>query len=59
MFKGSESSEIGQIMVAWITFVSEGETNQVDWRASIVVDLVAKIEPTPRWRSTFLTKREC
>jgi hypothetical protein len=42
-----------------IAYVSEGETNQVYWRAGMVVDLVAKIEPTLGGRSTFLAKREC
>jgi hypothetical protein len=58
MFKGSESSKIGQIMTAGVNFVPEGETNQVDWRTCMVADLVENIEPNPRWRSTFLTKRE-
>jgi hypothetical protein len=59
MIRGSESSETGQSMMAGIAFVSEGATNQVDWRAGMVADLVAKIEPTPGGRSTFLAKREC
>jgi hypothetical protein len=59
MFRGSESSEIGQIMMAGITSMLERETNQVDWRVGMVADLVAKIDPNPRWRSTFLSKREC
>jgi hypothetical protein len=42
-----------------IAFVSEGAANQVDWRAGMVADLIAKIEPPPGGRSTFLAKREC
>jgi hypothetical protein len=59
MFRGSESSETGQTIMAGIASVSEGATNQVYWRAGMVADLVAKIEPTPGGRSTFLAKREC
>jgi hypothetical protein len=39
--------------------MSEGATNQVDWRAGMVADLIEKIEPPPSGRSTFLAKREC
>jgi hypothetical protein len=59
MFKGSESLEIGQIMMEGITSVSEGETNQVYWREGMVAYLVVNIEPTIGGRSTFLSKREC
>jgi hypothetical protein len=59
MFKGSESSKTGPSEMIGIHFVSKGETDQVDWRESMVVDLVAKIEPHPGGRSTFLAKREC
>jgi hypothetical protein len=59
MFKGSESSETGQIMMARITCVSEGASNQVYYRAGMVANLVVKIESTPGGRSTFLTKRDC
>ena len=45
--------------MAWIAFVSEGATNQVDWRATMVADLITKIEPPSSGRSTFLAKREC
>jgi hypothetical protein len=59
MFRGSESLEIGQIIMAEIASVSEGTTNQVYWRADMVADRVAKIEQNPSGRSTFLAKREC
>jgi hypothetical protein len=39
--------------------MSKVVANQMDWRAGMVVDLVAKVEPTPGWRTTFLAKREC
>jgi hypothetical protein len=39
--------------------MSEGVTNQVDWRVAMVADLVEKIEITLGGRSTFLTKRKC
>ena len=42
-----------------IDYVSEGATNQVYWRAGMVADLVANIEPTLGGRSTFFAKREC
>jgi hypothetical protein len=50
-----KSSKTGLSEMAGITSISEGEANQVDWR----VDMVAKIEPTPGGRNTFLAKREC
>jgi hypothetical protein len=59
MFRGNESSEIGHTIMAGIDSMSEGETNQVYWRAGMVAYLVANIEPTPGGRSTFLAKREC
>jgi hypothetical protein len=58
MIRG-KSSKMGLSEMEGIAFVSEGETNQVDWRATMVADLVAKTEPHPGGRSTFLTKREC
>jgi hypothetical protein len=58
MIRG-KSSKQGLSEMAWIAFVSVGATNQVDWRASMVVDLIVKIEPPPGGRSTFLAKREC
>jgi hypothetical protein len=58
MFRGNESFNIGQTIMGWITSVSKGITNQVYWRAGMVVDLVAKIEPTPGGRSVFLAKKE-
>jgi len=59
MFRGSESSETGQSEMAGIASVSEGATNQVDWRAGMVADMVEKIEPPSGGRNTFLAKREC
>jgi hypothetical protein len=58
MIKG-KSSKTGSSEMAGITSVSEGAANQVDWRATMVVDLTMKIEPPPGGRSTFLAKREC
>jgi hypothetical protein len=58
MIRG-KSSKTGPSKMAGIDFVSEGATNQVDWRAAMVADLIAKIEPPPGGRSTFLAKREC
>jgi hypothetical protein len=54
-----KSSKKGPSEMAGIAFVSEGATNQVDWRAAMVADLIAKTEPPPGGRSTFLAKREC
>jgi hypothetical protein len=42
-----------------IAYVSKGASNQVDWRESMVTDLVAKTEQTLGGRSTILAKREC
>ena len=50
---------MGSCEMVGIAFVSEGATNQVDWRATMVADLVAKREQPPSGGSTFLTKREC
>jgi hypothetical protein len=46
-------------MMAGIAFMSEGASNHVYWRADMVTDLVANIDPTPGGRSTLLAKREC
>jgi hypothetical protein len=56
---GNKSSKTGPSEMAGIAFVSEGATNQVDWRATMVADLIAKTEPPPGGGSTFLAKREC
>jgi hypothetical protein len=45
--------------MAGIDFVSEGATNEVDWRETMVADLTGKTGPPPGGRSTFLAKREC
>jgi len=58
MIKG-KSSKTGPSKMAGIDFVSEGAANQVDWRGSMVENLIAKIEPPLGGRSTFLSKREC
>jgi hypothetical protein len=42
-----------------IAFILEGATNKVDWRATMVVDMIAKREPPQSGRSIFLAKREC
>jgi hypothetical protein len=39
---GNKSSKTGLSERAGINFVSKGETNQVDWRATMVADLIAK-----------------
>jgi hypothetical protein len=54
-----KSSKMGPSEMAKITFVSEGAANQVDWTTNMVADLIAKIEPPPGGRSTFLANREC
>jgi len=59
MFKGSKSSKKGPSEMAGIAFVSEGASNKVDWRATMVADLTAKAGPPLGGRSTFLAKREC
>jgi hypothetical protein len=46
-------------MMAGTAYVLEGSFNQVDWRTSMVVDLVVEIEPNQGGRNTFLAKREC
>jgi hypothetical protein len=59
MFRGSKSSKKGPNRMAGIIFISEGASNQVEWRVAKVADMVAKTEPPPGCRSTFLAKREC
>jgi hypothetical protein len=44
MIRG-KSSKMGPSEMAGIDFCSEGETNQVDWRETMVADLVVKTEP--------------
>jgi hypothetical protein len=58
MIKG-KSSKQGPSEMAGIAFVSKRAMNQVDWRAGMIANLIAKIEPPPGGRSTFLTKEEC
>jgi hypothetical protein len=58
MFK-AKSSKKGPSEMAGIDFVSEGAIDQVDWRAAIIADMVAKTKPPLGSRSTFLAKREC
>jgi hypothetical protein len=58
MIRG-KSSQKGPSKMAGITFVSEGVSNQVDWREGMVVDLIVKVETPPGGRSTFLSRREC
>jgi hypothetical protein len=58
MFKG-KSSKKGPNEMVGIAFVSKRAANQVDWKASMVVDIIAKTEPLPGDGTTFLTKREC
>ena len=58
MIRGKSSKTSLSEMVG-IAFVSEGATNQVDWRAVMVADVIMKIEPPPGGGSTFLAKREC
>jgi hypothetical protein len=59
MFKGSKSSKKGSNEMAGIAFDSEGAVDQVDWRASMVADMVAKTKPPLGGGSTFLAKRKC
>jgi hypothetical protein len=59
MIRGSESSETGHTVMEGIASMSEGVSNEVDWRGGMIADLIAKIEPTPGGRNTFLAKREC
>jgi hypothetical protein len=54
-----KSSKKAPSEMAGIAFVSEGAANQVDWRAAMVADPIAKTKPPPCGGSTFLTKREC
>jgi hypothetical protein len=58
MFKGN-SSKKGLKKMVGIVFVSKGATNQVDCRATMVVDMIAKTKPLLGDGSTFLAKREC
>jgi len=58
MFKG-KSSKKSLSEMAGIAFFSKGAANQVDWRASMVADMIAKTKPPLGGRSTFLAKREC
>jgi hypothetical protein len=58
MFISSESSETSHIIMVGIYFLSNGASNQVYWRAGMVLYLVVNIEPTPGWRSTFLAKSD-
>jgi hypothetical protein len=51
------SSKIGPSKMAGIYFISEGSSNHVDWRASMITDLTVKTKPHPGGRSTFLIKR--
>jgi hypothetical protein len=44
--------------MAGIYFISEGASNQVDWRVAMVAYLIAKREPHLGGRNTFLAKRE-
>jgi hypothetical protein len=59
MFKGNKSSKKGPNEMAGIAFCSEGAVDQVDWRATMVADMIAKTEPPLGGGSTFLAKREC
>jgi hypothetical protein len=58
MMRGKYST-MGLRKMTWIYFVSYGAPNRVDWRATMVVALIAKTEPPLGGRSTFLAKREC
>jgi hypothetical protein len=50
---------MGSSVMAGITFCSKRATDQVDCRATMVVDMIAKTKPPLGGRSTFLAKREC
>jgi hypothetical protein len=54
-----KSLMMGPSEMARIVFASEGATNHVYWKATMVVDLTTKTEPPPGGRTTFLAKREC
>jgi len=54
-----KSLKMGPSEMARIAFISEGAANRLDWRATMVADLIAKTETPPGGRSTFLAKREC
>jgi hypothetical protein len=58
MIKGKYSTK-GLSETKGIAFVLEVATNHVDWKASMVADLIMKTKPPPGGRSTFLPKREC
>jgi hypothetical protein len=63
------SSKKGPCHTAGLASVSEGATNQVDWRAVVVANPVWEAEPLPVWEidilpgdvgwNTSLTKRKC
>jgi len=58
MYKGSDSSKKGPRNIIGIAFCLAEESNQVDWRVSMIVDMVVNTKPCPCGRSTFLAKRE-
>jgi hypothetical protein len=58
MIRG-KSSKMGLSEMAGIAFVSEGANQSGGLERNHGSDLVAKTEPTPGGRSTFLAKREC
>jgi hypothetical protein len=67
----SVSSKKGPCHTTGFASVTEGATNQVDWRAVVVADPVWEAEPLPVWETellpgdtgvgenTSLAKREC
>jgi hypothetical protein len=57
VIKSSKSSKMGPSEMTRIAFVLEGVTNQVDWIATMVADMIAKTEPPLGGRNTFLAKR--
>jgi hypothetical protein len=57
MFKGKKSYKKGLNEMVGINLCSKGEFDQVDWRESIVVDMIVKTNPPLGGGSTFLTKR--
>jgi hypothetical protein len=57
IFKGSKSSKKHLSEMAGLDFCSKGAADQVDWRATMVTDLVAKKEPPSSGGSTFLAMR--
>jgi hypothetical protein len=58
MIRG-KSLKQGLNEMAGIDFISEGAANRVDWRGTMIADLIAKTKPPPGGRSTFLAKTEC